>query len=183
MVWAFFLEHSLKVGDIMKLPGVKGDENLLQTKSIVTASLIASIYCVLVLAFAPISYGAVQVRIAEALTLLPYLWVEAIPGLFIGCLLANILGGFGLIDIVFGSLATLIAAIWTRKMPNLFLAALPPVLVNMIIVGAYLSRILDMSFMMVAIYIGIGQSIACYGLGIPLVYLIRRQKIKKRMGS
>jgi len=156
---------------------------MLNTKRIVTASLIASIYCVLAIAFAPISYGAVQVRIAEALTLLPYLWVEAIPGLFIGCLLANILGGLGLVDIVFGSLATLIAAIWTRKMPNLVLAALPPVLVNMLIVGAYLSRILDMPFGIVAIYIGIGQSIACYGLGIPLTYLIRRHKLKKGMGS
>lgn len=151
-----------------------------RTGSIVTGALIASIYCVLVIVFAPLSYGAVQVRIAEALTLLPYLWVEAIPGLFIGCLLSNMLGGFGLIDIVFGSLATLIAAILTRKMPNLFLAALPPVIVNMLIVGGYLSRILDMPFLLVALYIGIGQAIACYGLGIPLVYLIKRHINKNK---
>lgn len=167
----------------MRFPGLNSNEHLINTKKIVNASLIASIYCVLTIVFAPISYGAVQIRIAEALTLLPYLWVEAIPGLFIGCLLSNILGGFGMIDIVFGSIATLIAAIWTRKMPNLALAGLPPVLVNMVIVGTYLSRILDMPFLLVAIYIGIGQLIACYGLGVPLVYLIRRHSFKKGMGS
>ena len=93
-------------------------KDLFNTKSLVKAALIGSVYCVLVVVFAPISYGPVQIRIAESLTLLPYLWVEAVPGLFIGCLLANMIGGFGIIDVVFGSLATLVAAIMTRKMPK-----------------------------------------------------------------
>lgn len=147
---------------------------MFNTKSLVKASMIGSLYCVLVLVFAPLSYGPVQVRIAECLTLLPYLWIEAVPGLFVGCVLANLIGGFGILDVVFGSVATLIAAILTRKMPNLFMAAVPPVLVNMIVVGAYLAFLLDLPFLSTSIYIGLGQALACFGLGIPMVWLIRK---------
>lgn len=154
-------------------------KDLFNTRSLVKASLIGSLYCVLVVLFAPISYGPVQVRIAESLTLLPYVWLEAVPGLFIGCVLANMIGGFGIIDIVFGSLATLIAAFLTRKMPNLFLAALPPVVVNMIIVGGYLALLLDLPFLSTSLYIAAGQGVACFGLGIPLVWIITKHLNKK----
>jgi uncharacterized membrane protein len=76
--------------------------------------LIAAIYAVLGLAFLPISFGVYQVRIAEALAVLPFLTPAAIPGLFIGCMLANVFGGLGFQDIVFGSLITLAAASLTR---------------------------------------------------------------------
>jgi len=147
----------------------------ISTRNIVTAGMIASLYCILVLIFAPISYGPVQIRVAEALTLLPYLWIEAVPGLFTGCILANLLGGFGIIDVIFGSLATLTAAILTRKMPNPFMAAVPPVVVNMIIVGGYLSWFLDLPFFMTSIYIGAGEAIACFGLGVPLVIYLQKK--------
>lgn len=148
--------------------------SLFNTKSLVKASMVGSLYCVLVLVFAPLSYGPVQIRIAESLTLLPYLWIEAIPGLFVGCVLANLIGGFGILDVVFGSIATLIAAILTRKMPNVFMAAVPPVLVNMIVVGVYLAFLLDLPFLSTSLYIGFGQALACFGLGIPMVWLIRK---------
>ena len=75
------------------------------------AAMIAAIYVVLTYIFAPFSFGEVQVRISEALTILPIFTPAAIPGLFAGCLIGNILGGAILPDIVFGSIATLIGAI------------------------------------------------------------------------
>ena len=77
------------------------------------AAMIAAIYVVLTYVFAPFSFGEVQIRIAEALTILPVFTPAAIPGLFIGCLVGNILGGAILPDIIFGSIATLIGAIFT----------------------------------------------------------------------
>ena len=151
------------------------------TGRIVRAGLIASIYCVMVLVFAPLSYGPIQVRIAEALTLLPYLWVEAIPGLFVGCVIANFAGGFGIADVIFGSFATLVAAWITGKMPNVYLAALPPVVVNMLVVGAMLSVVLELPFYSTALYVGAGQAVACFGLGVPLAIYIEKKAGKKRI--
>ena len=74
------------------------------------SALIAALYTGLTFVLAPISFGPVQFRVSEALTLLPFCLPEAVPGLFIGCLISNMLGGFGIIDIVLGSAATLAAA-------------------------------------------------------------------------
>ena len=100
------------------------------------AAMIAAIYVVLTIVFAPFSFGEVQVRIAEALPIFPVFTPAAIPGLFIGCLIGNILGGALLPDIIFGSLATLIGALFTyllRKRSK-FLAPLPPILANIVVV-------------------------------------------------
>ena len=78
---------------------------------ITQAAMIAAVYVVLTLVFAPFGFGQVQFRIAEALTILPMFTPAAIPGLFVGCLLGNILAGSILPDIIFGSLATLIGAV------------------------------------------------------------------------
>jgi len=83
-------------------------------RELASAGLIASLYTLLSLVFMPISFGVYQIRIAEALTVLPFLTRAAIPGLYIGCLLANIIGGMGWLDIVFGPLITLAAAFLTR---------------------------------------------------------------------
>lgn len=107
------------------------------------AGLIAAAYTVLSLAFAPISFAVYQVRIAEALTVLPFITRAAIPGLYVGCLLANIIGGMGWIDIVVGPLITLAAAFLTRgayhltRLPGQAVIALTPVLL-MLISGVYL---------------------------------------------
>jgi uncharacterized membrane protein len=107
------------------------------------AGLIAAAYAVLSLAFAPISFAVYQVRIAEALTVLPFLTPAAIPGLYVGCLLANIIGGMGWIDIVIGPLITLAAAFLTRgayrltRLPGQAVYALVPVLL-MLLSGVYL---------------------------------------------
>ncbi len=102
---------------------------------------------------------------------------EAIPGLFIGCLIANLFSGFGLIDVVFGSAATLIAGWITYKMPNLWLAAVPPVLLNALIVGGYLAFITETPMVITMLYIGGSEAIICFALGIPLCKLLKSSKV------
>ncbi len=108
----------------------------LQLRRITQAGLIAATYTVLALAFQPISFGIYQVRIAEALTVLPFLTAAAVPGLYVGCLLANIIGGMGWLDILLGPLITLVAAVATRWIYHLsrhrlnrILVVLPTVLI------------------------------------------------------
>ena len=109
-----------------------------RVRFIAQAAMIAAIYVVLTLLGASFSYGEVQVRISEALTILPVFTPAAIPGVFLGCLLSNILGGCVLPDIIFGSLATLIGAVFTWMLRNQsrFLAPLPPIIAN---TSSYLS--------------------------------------------
>ena len=80
------------------------------------AAMIAAVYVVLTIVLAPISFGQVQLRVSEALTIMPVFTAAAIPGVFIGCLIGNILGGAVLPDIIFGSLATLVAAVISYKL-------------------------------------------------------------------
>ena len=155
------------------------------------SGMIAALYAALTVALSPLSFGPVQFRVAEALTLLPFFMPEAIPGLFIGCFLSNIAGGFGLIDIIVGSSATLAAAWLTYKTNSIWLAALPPVLINALAVGTYLGIITDTPVLYSVLYIGISQAIICFCIGVPLCLLIAsrteifdremlaRRKIKK----
>ena len=137
------------------------------------AAMIASIYVVLTMLFQPFSFGEIQVRIAEALTILPVFTPAAIPGLFVGCLIGNVFGGSILPDIIFGSLATLIGAFFTyllRKQSK-YLAPLPPILANTIIVPLVLRYAYGISlpipFLMMTV--GIGEVISCGVLGM-IVY-------------
>lgn len=144
------------------------------------AAMIAAIYVVLTYLFAPFSFGEVQVRIAEALTILPLFTPAAIPGLFIGCLIGNILGGAILPDIICGSLATLIGAVFTymlrKKSP--YLAPLPPVAANTIIVPFVLRYgygiALPVPFMMLTV--GIGEILSCGVLGLVLYFALNRYR-------
>ncbi|MDR1943358.1 MAG: QueT transporter family protein [Synergistaceae bacterium] len=145
-----------------------------RTAMITRGAVIASLYVALTLIFQPISFGVVQFRVAEALTLLPVLWLEAVPGLFVGCLIANIFGGLGLWDIFLGSAATLTAAVLTRFAPTLPLAAASPVVVNGLVVGWYLSFITDTPFIITAAYVAAGEAAACFALGIPLIKLLKK---------
>lgn len=144
------------------------------------AAMIAAIYVVLTLVFAPFSYGEVQVRISEALTILPVFTPAAVPGLFIGCLLSNILGGCIVPDIIFGSLATLLGAVFTYMLRNQsrFLAPVPPVLANALIVPFVLrfgyQVPLPIPFMMLTV--GIGEIISCGILGMILYAALSKYK-------
>ena len=140
---------------------------------LVQSAMIGAIYVVLTILFQPFSFGQIQVRIAEALTVLPVFTPAAIPGLFVGCLIGNILGGSILPDIIFGSLATLIGAIFTYLLreQSKYLAPLPPTLANTIIVPFILYYAyginLPIPFMMLTV--GIGEIISCGVLGM-IVY-------------
>jgi len=149
---------------------------------IIQGGIIAAIYAVLTILFAPISYGQglVSVRISEALTILPFFTPAAIPGLFVGCILANIYGGLGLVDIVFGSLATLVAAALTYGIRKYkWIAPLPPVIINGIVVGIILHVLYDYPLVISMISVGFGQAIACYFLGMPL--LLSLEKYGKKL--
>lgn len=136
------------------------------------AAMIAAIYVVLTIAFAPFSFGEVQIRISEALTILPAFTPAAIPGLFVGCLIGNILGGAILPDIIFGSIATLLGAVftWMLREKSRFLAPLPPILANTVIVPFVLrygyAVPLPIPFMMLTV--GIGEVVSCGVIGMVL---------------
>ena len=144
--------------------------------TMVQAAMIAAIYVVLTFianAFGLANY-AVQVRFSEALTILPYFTPAAIPGLFIGCLLSNILTGCAIPDIIFGSLATLIGAVLTYRLKdsNPILGPVPPIVSNTIIVPFVLfygyGVNLPIPFMMLTV--GIGEVLSCGVLGLILYF-------------
>ena len=154
-------------------------------RSLCLAAMIAALYLALTLLFQPISFGAVQFRISEAMTLLPAIFPEATIGLTLGCFLSNFLAGANVYDVVFGTLATLLACLVTYKLRDIRVkglaipASLPPVVFNMIIVGAF-----EITFFfsdgaptaMLAVFnavtVGIGELISCTILGVALVKLI-----------
>ena len=143
------------------------------------AAIIAAIYVVLTMVFAPFSFGEVQVRISEALTVLPFFTPAAIPGLFVGCLIGNITGGAILPDIVFGSLATLLGAMGTWMLrKHRFLAPVPPIVSNIVIVPLVLRYgykiVLPIPFMMLTV--GIGEIVSCGVLGMFLLTALDRYK-------
>ena len=156
----------------------------LSVRRLVRCAVIAAVYVVVCLVLAPFSYGAVQVRVAEALCLMPVFGAEYIVGVAKGCNLANMLGST-VVDVVFGTLATLLACLVTYKLRDIRVkglaipASLPPVVFNMIIVGAF-----EITFFfsdgaptaMLAVFnavtVGIGELISCTILGVALVKLI-----------
>jgi len=143
-------------------------------------AVIAAVYAVLTVALPVPQYGGIQVRFAEALTVLPFFFPAATPGLFVGCVIANLFSPFPL-DILFGSLATLLACMWTQRMPNRWLAPLPPVLCNAVIVGFEIAwattgftEAFWPAFALNAFTVGFGELLACYGLGSILISAISR---------
>ena len=160
------------------------NQKKLSVHRLVRCAVIAAVYVVVCLVLAPFSYGAVQVRVAEALCLLPVFGAEYIVGVTLGCFLANLLGST-VVDVVFGTLATLLACLVTYKLRDIRVkglaipASLPPVVFNMIIVGAF-----EITFFfsdgaptaMLAVFnavtVGIGELISCTVLGVALVKLI-----------
>lgn len=166
-------------------------------KALARSGMIAALYTVISVALLPMSFGAVQVRVAEALTLLPVLTPLAIPGVTLGCIITNAYGVaaganiLGAADIFIGSSATLIAALLTYALRNLrtkglpILASLPPVIVNAVIIGAELSfaetnSLFSPLFFINALQVGMGQFISCTILGTALIWAIERAGLKER---
>ena len=135
---------------------------------IARAGMIAALYVVLTMLFAPISFKEVQVRISEALTILPLFTPAAIPGLFVGCLISNILGGGILWDIIFGSIATLLGAIGGYMLRrNKWLVPVPAIVANTIIVPLVLrfGYGVNLPFILLVLSIAAGEFLSCFVLG------------------
>lgn len=154
-------------------------ENLKPVYFMTYAAAIAAIYVVLTLMFAPIAFGPIQFRISEALCILPFFTPAAVPGVFIGCLLSNLLCGAAPLDVVFGSLATLLGALGSYALKDRkWLVCVPPILSNTVIIPwvlrfAYGAE--DMiPFMMLTV--GIGEILAIGVLGNLLMVMLERYK-------
>lgn len=154
------------------------------TFNITVAGLIAALYVVLtVLAqMVGLASGVIQFRISEALTILPVFTSAAIPGLAIGCLIANIVTGCALWDIVFGTLATFLGAVGTwliGRTGKAHLGVIPPILANVLIVPAVLIKVygVDGSYPYFMLTVGIGEVVCCGILGILLYNVLVKTKV------
>lgn len=165
--------------------------NFFTTKRLCRAGVISALYVVLTYAFSTFAFGPFQVRPAEALSILPLFFPEAVPALFIGCMLSNLLSAYTVYDVVFGSLASLVAGLCTYAVGKCFkkdgvkiaLGGLFPVIINAIVIpliivflcgdtGGY-GGVWTAYFTMVAIFLGT-QTIWVYGLGTPLYFAVKR---------
>ena len=152
----------------------------MKIKYLAQAGIIAALYIVftVIANAAGLASGVIQVRISEALTVLPFFTPAAIPGLFLGCLLSNIIGGCVIWDIIFGSLATLLGALGTyairKKLPD-WCAAIPPIIANTLIVPFVLSYAYEVpdSIPFLMLTVGAGEVISCGILGILLLKLLK----------
>lgn len=167
----------------------------LRTKYLVTGALIAALYAGLTYfsAIWGLAYGPLQLRISEALTILPILTPAAIPGLTIGCFIGNLGSPYGLADILLGTFATAFAAVFTRlsrhiRIKNVpFLSPLGPVIFNALIVGAEITFFMGRdagftAFLAAAGWVGLSELIVCYALGLPLGLALEKNNILARTG-
>ena len=169
----------------------------ISVRKIAFSGVIAALYAGLTIAIMPLSYGPVQVRISEVLCILPFFFPFSVWGLFIGCIAANILSPYPL-DVIIGPIASLIAAVctmYTGKMSNRdsipvkALACFPPVLFNALFIGAMIAYIMVSegaadaflpAFISSGLWVGLGQLIVMYVLGLPLmIYLPKTKFIEK----
>ena len=148
------------------------------TRDLTLAALIAAVYAALTMLLP--AYGEIQLRVSEAMTVLPFLFPAAIPGLAVGCFIVNLFSPYPL-DILFGTLGTLLACLMTRHMPNRWLAPLPPVLCNALIVGAEIAWYATgfgpgfwTAYAFNIVTVGLAELIACFVLGELLLTVLPR---------
>ena len=151
------------------------------TRKLVLSAAVAALYAVLSYfsGIFGLAYGPFQLRLSEALCVLPFLFPSTAPGLFVGCLISNLLSPYGAVDIICGSAATLIAAFATAKMRRRALAPLPPVIANGVIIGAMLTWYeigftsgFGKLFLINAAWVALGEALVCYVLGSVLLHTL-----------
>ena len=161
----------------------------MNTKKLARAGIIASLYVILSLITFPVASGAIQFRLSEALCILPLLFIEAVPALFIGCALSNLITGCAIFDVIFGSVITLVAAALTflfgkiiKNLPlkiiigGFFPVALNAFLLPLIWVWCY--GALEYMYLLQAAFLIVSQSVSIYALGTPLYLAV--DKFKKK---
>ena len=140
-------------------------------------AVICGLYVVITLIVMPVGFGHIQFRASEALTLLPILYPEAVIALYLGVLLANILGGFGPLDIFLGSLITLLAAYLTYRTRGSYLAYVWPIVLNGFLVSLYLAPMLGIPYLWSVLALSISEAVVVIGLGHPLLMWLRARQI------
>ena len=154
-------------------------KKLFSTRSLCLGAIIAALYAVLTLFLPALSYGAWQCRVSEALTVLPIVLPQSIPGLVVGCLVANLLSPVGAMDVIFGTLATLLAALCTYALrKNRYLAALCPVVANGLIVGGMLSYAYSLPLWLTMVQVAAGELLAV-AIGLLLLPLLEKVDLQK----
>lgn len=167
-------------------------------KRLCITAVIAALYTAISLALAPFAFGNIQSRISEALTLLPILFPESIGALALGCALTNFFGALlgvnvlGFLDVFIGTLATVLAAFCSWKLRDIktfnqpLLAAFMPVLFNGLIIGAELGWVLFppeeflTGWLICGMEVAIGEALACFILGLPLIHALKKADLVKR---
>ncbi len=140
---------------------------------ITRSAVIAALYFCATVFTSALSFGPIQLRIAEALTLLPFIFPEATIGLAVGCALANITSPFGLVDVLIGASVTLVAGFLSSKCKNIFIAALPPVVLNAFIIPIVWSIAgVEQVYITAVIYMLVSQAIVIYFIGVPVAKTI-----------
>jgi uncharacterized membrane protein len=152
------------------------------------AGIIAALYAVLTWMLGELAYGPIQIRPAEALTILPLFYVEAVPGLYVGCMLANLMSGYGIYDILLGSLATLIAGVFTyltgriikNHIVKVIVGGFFPIIVNAFIVPAVwiLAGMENVVYWYEFAVMVLNEGIWVYVLGIPLYFAVNSLIVK-----
>lgn len=173
----------------------------LNIRKISFAGVIAALYVAMVLAGAMVSFGPLQFRFAEVLAVMPFFFPIAVPGLFIGCVIANMFSPYGLIDVVVGSLASLLAGLCTMKigmsldrerLGTKLLACLPPVIINAVMIGAMIAWLIVgggaegaflTTFAVYGAYVGLGQLGVLYLLGMPLMIFMSKSGMYHRLSA
>ncbi len=159
------------------------------TKIIVRAGLIAGLYVVLSLLTLPVASGAIQFRLSEALTILPLFFIEAVPALFVGCMLSNLISGCMLLDVILGSVITLVASILTyfigRLIKNtplkIIIGGFFPVILNAFFLPVLWIAIygaIEYVYILQVLFLIISQSLSIYGFGTPLYLAVKKYQQK-----
>lgn len=145
-------------------------------KKIIMTAVIAAVYATLTIFLAPLSYGAVQLRLSEIVTLLAFINPSFTPGLVIGCMIANIFSPFGIIDVLIGSIATFFAVYPMRYTKNLYIASLMPVISNAVIVGLEIAILSALPKIETIFYVGVGEFAAVSICGVIFIKLISKNQ-------
>lgn len=166
-------------------------KNITLTKRLCRAGIIAALYVALTYAFAPFAFGPFQIRPAEALCILALIYPEAIPALWVGCMLSNLASPFLIYDVLIGALATLFAALITylvgRFVKNtplklvlgglptvLFNAALIPLIIVFLCGGGEVFSSVWIAYLTYAGSIALTEAVWVYALGIPLYFTVTK---------
>lgn len=149
--------------------------NKISVKVLVKIAITAALYAVATMAIAPLSYGAVQFRFSEVMTLLAFVDPVYIPGLVLGCALSNLYSPLGIVDVIVGTAATFLSVYMISKTKHLFIASLWPTVMNSIIVGAELFFVLHQPFWISAAYVAIGEFVVVTCIGYPLFKLLMKK--------